>query len=451
MERHYKIISHLSLLITILLATACANTDYLSVIPENSTAIVSLDTKNINEKAASALLHGVLGAKDANSTGIDFSQKLYAFETADGNFGFCARIADSRNAEDFFNSLANKSRCSKVEERDGLYFTDLNNSWAIAFSDEALVAVGPITASAIPEARLQIAKWFKQDEGIAETRMFETLDSITAPIALVAQAQALPDKFAAPLTIGAPKDADPSEIMVAAGMKNNGTCLEITGRPFSFDKNIDKSIKESLKTFRSIKGTYASMPEYADIAVYANVEGGKFLKVLQSNKSLQALLAGINTAIDMDNIIRSFDGDMAIYANSRSKTGIEVSMGAEAANASWLKDVDYWRESCPSGCKLIPGKGCTNFIYQNGDNEYCFGISNGSKNFYFGSNKEQAEEIKKVPSKVSAALKKQIQGERFVLIADLAKMSKGNGKVAMASNLLKPIFGNVKTIKYTLR
>lgn len=58
-----------------------------------------------------------------------------------------------------------------------------------------------------------------EDAGVKSSRLFAQLDSIDSPIAMVAQVQALPEKFVAPFTLGAPKDADASQIVIAAGMK----------------------------------------------------------------------------------------------------------------------------------------------------------------------------------------------------------------------------------------
>ncbi len=54
------------------------------------------------------------------------------------------------------------------------------------------------------------------------------------------------------------------------------------------------------------------MPADALAGIFMNVKGKQFLPMMQSNRSLQTLLMGINQAVDMDNIMRSVDGDMAI-------------------------------------------------------------------------------------------------------------------------------------------
>lgn len=50
-------------------------------------------------------------------------------------------------------------------------------------------------------------------------------------------------------------------------------------------------------------------------AMFLNVKGEEFLPLLQSNPSFQAMLAGANMAIDLDNILRSVDGDLFFAAD----------------------------------------------------------------------------------------------------------------------------------------
>ena len=57
-------------------------------------------------------------------------------------------------------------------------------------------------------------------------------------MALVAQAQALPEKFVAPFTLGAPKNADASQIVIAAEMNVQKGMLRIKGETFSFNPSI---------------------------------------------------------------------------------------------------------------------------------------------------------------------------------------------------------------------
>ena len=182
------------------------------------------------------------------------------------------------------------------------------------FSDDALLVMGPVTAAAAPELQNRMARYLSQseDNGIAATPLFAKLDSLSSPMAMVAQAHALPDQFVTPFMLGVPKDADASQVMIAAEMSVKSGVMFVDGSTFSFNRKIDKAIREAHTVYRPIAGRYLSaMPSDAVMGLFVNVDGNKFIELMRSNRSLQAMLAGINAAIDMDNIIKSVDGDMA--------------------------------------------------------------------------------------------------------------------------------------------
>lgn len=193
-------------------------------------------------------------------------------------------------------------------------------------SSDALLVMGPILPIQQADMQRQMIKFLEQDDSksIKGSPMFQKLDSLESSVSMVAQAAALPEKFVAPFTIGAPKDADASQIMIAAEfVKGEDGCVNIKGETYSLNEHINNAIKENKKTFRPIRGTYsASMPINASLGIFLNVDGKEFLKLLHSNNSIQALLAGMNTAIDMDNIIRSINGDMSIIIHSLMKVKI---------------------------------------------------------------------------------------------------------------------------------
>ena len=72
--------------------SSCSGDDYINAIPASSNALVAIDTKALNEQTGMAdnnVVKSLLKVDNVEDCGIDFSSKLYLFETADGNLGFC--------------------------------------------------------------------------------------------------------------------------------------------------------------------------------------------------------------------------------------------------------------------------------------------------------------------------------------------------------------------------
>lgn len=441
----------LSVSIITLLTSSCSDTDYVSAIPGNSIALMSVDASATDvSKSQEDMLKSILGTYKVGDTGIDFGSKIYFFETIDGNIGACAKVKDGDDMADFFNRLSSKGKCEKIKEHDGIRFTVLSNSWVIGFSDDALLAIGPVAVPEQAEARHSIGKYLKQDEdrSIVSSKIYERLDSVDSPVAFVAQTQALPEKFIAPFTLGAPKDADASQIYIAAGISKKGNSIEIDGKSFSFDKSIDAALNKSMNVFRPIKGMYKKMADSSPLELYANVDGKQFLPLLQNNKTLQVLLAGANTTIDMNKIIQSIDGDLFVGTGGIDADNMNMEMAAELSDTDWLKDVGYWMSSCPSGSRIVPDKKAGTYKYINGKTVFDFGVTADKRHFFF---KNANASTAATGKKRTDASNNRIKGQRFVIVLNLEKMEKDNKVVKTAMHIMKPLLGEVKTVTYMVK
>lgn len=439
----------------LLVLSSCSSDDYLNAVPQNSIALVAFDGKNFYSNSSTneqqSYINNLLKVKDLSDCGIDLSSKIYIFETVDGNLGLVANVKDDGDLGDWFNKLAKLGYCKSITERRGFSFTTIKDTWVVGFSSNALLVMGPVLPVQQADIQRQMIKYLEQDEeqGIKPTPIFEKLDSLNSPISMVAQAAALPEKFAAPFTIGAPKGADASQIMVAAEINKSGDgYLSIKGETFSFNTAVDKALKANKKIFRAIKGKYVeTMSRDYAACMFVNVNGKDFINLLHANSSFQALLAGMNTAIDMDNIIRSVDGDMAIIIPSIADGDNIPQMSAELSNTDFLNDIDYWKESCPAGSKIVDWEN-NSYYFTDGKLYFYFGVSN-DKQFYSGSTKENAYgSIVKSKNALPENIRKDIISKHMCFILNIDVIFGKDNNTTFS--IIKPLLGNVKTVLYSM-
>ncbi len=442
---------HLSAILCLFVFCACSDNDYINAIPGNSPAIIAFDASEISENHAFDSLKEIFGGNDLAESGIDFKSRIFLFETIDGNFGLCAKVDDKGRLKKFVGNLAKSGMATNPVERNGFQFTDIKKSWAVGFSDKALVAIGPVTATSIADTWTMIARLLKQDDdrGIKASPLYTALDSLKSPIALVARANALPDKVSALLTLGLPESSSASQLMVAAEASVKGEMLAISGRIFSDNARVDKALKNAQSVYRPIGDAFFTTlsAKYA-ASLYVNVNGKAFLPLMQSNKALQALLAGLNMAVDLNLIINSIDGNMVVASNAHG-TAQDITFAANLSTDKWQNEVGYWKSSCPSGAKIVDaGPNC--YQYTDGKSAFYFGSANGHC-FYCGSDltlaKFAASGSVQHENKEIAAL---IKGKRFAIVVNtdavLASIDDGN----KGQTLRKQLFGNVKNIVYTM-
>lgn len=449
------------LLAVVAVLLASCSSDYVNVIPSGSTALMSFDFSKIAEQSGRAdadkaeALKSILHVEDVSDCGINFSDKAYAFETADGSLGFVLSVDDASDMEDWLMAMAKTGVCTKITERKGYKFTVLHDNFLAGFSKNALLVMGPSVGAAQAELQRKMVKYLNADEdnGISGSRLFERLESISAPIGLVAQAQALPDKFVAPFTLGAPKGTPATDIYIAAQMTvgKNG-CLDITGENFSFNNQVDKALKDAAAAYRPITEKYLdAIPSDALFAMLCGIKGEDYIQRLRGNDAFRSILLGLNSAIDIDQMIKGIDGDMLMVVPAMQGDKMEFQLVAAAARTGWLADVDYWKSSCPEGSKIVNWTKPDTYHFISSDWNVFFGV-NESHELFFGSSEALASAAgKPVAHPLSPEVRQAISGKRLCAVVNLDAMASGKPEMKTLTDLLNPFFGKLNTIIYSLK
>ena len=259
----------------------------------------------------------------------------------------------------------------------------------------------------------------------------------------------MPEKFVAPFTIGAPKGADASQILVAVsfGKKNGVVCMD--GETFSFNPSVDAALKKASSSYRKISGDYLGMlPNDCQLGLFTNVDGNQFLPMLQSNKSLQALLVGINTAVDFDNIMRSVDGDLVFATDGLMSDKMDFTMYAKVKNPQWTSDVDYWKQSCSAGASITGTSGV--WVYNSGSTHFAFGLSG---DMFYGTTDAglvpgaAAKDAKPLPSNLQDI----VRGNRMVMLLNIGGIAGGTKLPDGINGIVQHVLGDVKYVAYVLR
>ena len=435
-----------TLVVFAVMLSSCSGDDYINAIPESSTLLMSTNTAKLTGVGSQQLLKSLLHFKNIDKTGIDFSANVYFFEDARYNIGLCAKVSD----DDKLADMLQQAGC-RVEKRRGFRFALLQGNWIVGFSDVSVLLMGPVIPAAIDEMKGQMVQYLKQseDESIKGTPLMERLQTIDAPMAMVCQASALPEQFITPFTIGAPRDASPSDIMIAASMEVSHGRLLISGQTFSFKKQIDEALKKAQQTYRPIKGDYVKTMSTSDgMGLFMNIDGKNFHKLIRQNRGVSTMLMGINTAIDMDNIIKSIDGDMTLIASGLGNDKLQMMMGAKLGNSNWLKDVAYWKQSVPKGGRIGDwGKNC--FYYTGNQTAYYFGVTDDMQYMSGGSKDEALRSIRPSQNPINTELQQLIIGNKLVMLINFEALK--DQKAQAITSMLKPLFGELNTIVYTMK
>lgn len=426
-----------------LFCTSCSNDDYISAIPQGTTMIIAIDPVEMSGTGHSTILKGLLHINNADQSGVDFSSKVFFFEDALGNLGLCAKTDD----EDKLTDLLKGMKCN-LQTRDDARFALLPNNWVVGYNAQTVLLMGPIVPAQQQEMMRLMGRYLTADEenSIKGQPIYAKLDSLKGKMTMVAQLNALPQQLTPVLSMGAPADADASDLLLAAQLTTENGVLRVQGNISSTDRKTEETLRNADRCYRPIGSKYVGTMHHDDaMGLFLNVDGREYVKLLKQNKEMTGLLAAINTAIDMDNILRGVDGNMAIITPQIDENKMQLYLAAEMPRTTWLADVPYWKESVPEGGHIGDwGKNC--FYYVQGNTSYYFGVTSDHQ-YMSGSNSQNAlASIKPADKPIQQQIQKQIVGSRMALVVNISAV--GGDKAKAVTDMVKPLFGPIHTILF---
>ena len=428
----------------VVLLVSCSKANYVQSIPKSSMAVMAIDAPKLGKDLkAENILKTFIGAdNNVADCGIDLSSKLYLFEAADMNFGLCARVDDASKLAATFDALVQKGQAVAGKERKGCQFYTVNNVWAVGFNDDALLVMGPQPLAVQPDLQLRMAKLLNIDpkKEDRQSPLLASVDAIDAP----------PENVALPFTLGLPKRVNLSQVVLKAGLHFSGNTLLMKGETFSYNQTIDESLKRVANAYRPIGETFLKDEgSPAALTLFANMEGDKLLGIVRDNVVLSVMLTGLNTAIDMDNIIRSIDGNIIISTSTYASGQANLSMKAQVKATNWLMDVGYWKRSCPPGSTIYDA-GPRAYVFDNGSYKYYFGLKPDSSFYCLPHPPFQQPVSATVNGQVSPSVANEIRGKRLALVFNLDALVGTRGIKTNSLATVKSYLGGVNTIVYIL-
>ena len=413
----------------ILALVSCSNDDYTKALPSGSTALMYVDVKELG----GAELMKMLPMDSIGDCGLDFSQKLYFFELADGSVGLCGCISDDRQVTETLIKLEKNGFCKDfVHHGGGVKTAVVNKSWVAAYDDDAFLMMFSVPATDIQQAKNRLVRYLKQDGERSEkfTQLFQKLNSMGTAAAIVGRGQTLLKTS----DLDLPQGIEASQVFEAVGITIEDSVVYARSNRFSFNEKVEKTLADYERVLRPIEGRYAqNFSDNAFLCVAMNVDGERFLPMIQKHETMTAFLASANAAIDMNNIIKSIDGDVAMmYSGDFLSLGSRFILLSELSHSQWLADVGYWKTSCPKGSE-IKDWGKDSYCYTDGKTPYYFGVDGGSKNteksassqqFFCGNMPEAATSpFAPAESPVPSTVIEKIKGNRLAVVVNLEKFN----------------------------
>ena len=425
---------HLMLLVIVAAVfTSCSNDEYLNVIPENASVVVSVNTKGLykkifeeNKTLLDKMNEGVdaLGdeAKDAKemiknpeNMGIDFRVPVYAFVTPAKAFGMTMKVADEDKLENFIELLKKEGVCSEAKEREGVKMGTISD-FVFAYNSKTLLIYGNTNAGLAVNQKAA-AELLGQDaeKSFTATEAFDKLKGIDErDITAFCNLDVLPADVASKMTaMNQGYDLKDFSFLSSLNIEKGRLVFAYEMLPTT-DKG-KETMKEWSKHYRKIEGRYIDSP-CKDFFIWGcfGVDGEWTMENIKKNSDAKQVLYALERAVDVEKIIRAIDGDVAFQV-SLPQAGLGALMNgnsldnyivtANVKNTDFLKDIDYWKRSMRDYGMTMKDVGKNEYLLSAGELSFNLGVDDD--NFYIAS----TEAYKKNAFSERSAILKDVSGD----------------------------------------
>ena len=389
-----KKIQFLSLMAVVIMALcSCTNTDYQKAIPANATLVVKADMKSISEKAdfknskwktmLDASLIAVVKGKDMKNvkeyiddpmkTGIDFSMPLYVFMVGEETAGMTMKVNDEGDVKDFLLLL------------------------------HELMSL-------------------KEDDSFASTEAFSRMNDEDDDVVTYTSGKWGEEILAYVLEAFMPAEIDMKDLDAIMCLNFENGQASFKAKAWGKTDKAKALLDEADKNFGTIDGKYIERVS-ANTLVWmgANVKGEWALGKLKENKSIKEMLFMLERAVDIEQMLRAVDGDVALELQSEDgdlENMPEYVMYAELKNSDFLKDVDDWKASMKDYGISMNSRGDNQYALTMDGDSYLWGVQ--SDDLFLSS--ENAVRGGKGGIHSLAAHKDDIKKNKFYIYVDIEKI-----------------------------
>lgn len=428
--------------LVVLMLCSCSKKDYLKVIPADATVVASVNLRSLSEKsdfANSALMGMMERVMDGDmgdlqkykdnpmETGIDFTQPLYVFLMKDKTYGIVAKVGDKDDFEEFVAALRKQDLASRPVEKNGMMCGTMGTT-NYAFNDDVLLMIDGDGASTNTLVRMMEY----EGESFVDTEAFGRMNGADdKDIVVYANLGYLPEgvqkEFKKNAVDGQLNIGD-VELLSSIDFAKGSAIM--TTKWWGKTEKAQKTIDEMKDCLQKIDGDFLDdLPNDLFVWIGIGTTGEKALERLKGNAQMKEALFMLERGVDVEQIIRSVDGDVSLalsgVSNFMFDLKMDISVRAKLKSTAFLEDVDYWKKSMADYGMSMRDNGKNSYIWTLDGEDLYWGVD-GDELYFFLSKSNQ----RRRPGGGFSTLKeyeKEIKKSHYFMYTDLQQILRTNG------------------------
>ena len=440
--KKFHLISMLLLVVGVF--CSCTNKDYQKAIPADASLVMRVEFGDIAQKAefqkseAMKTLEQSLEAAvkkgdlekvkayldDPTEMGLDFGEPAYFFMVGMETFGLTMKVDDEGALKDFITLLQQQGLATKPVEKDGLMCGTVIDEIHYSYDANACLLMaspqgkGKSTTSRMARELMNQ----KESNSFLDTDGFDRLDDADGDVSLYTNVGNLPKEMIAPLLRLLPNNLDPKDLDVVADLKFENGKATLKGRVYGNSSEAKKIIKTADDELDNIDGVFLDkVSDKMMVWIGANLNGSWVLERLKADASIKEMLFMMERAIDIEQMLKAVDGDLAIELQQGELRSSEPEYLAYAQlkNTDFLEDVDYWKKSMKDYGITMSALAKDQYQLSIDGESYVWGVED--KTLFMGSAEADREQGKK--ESILKPYAKEIKESKFFLFFNLEPLA----------------------------
>lgn len=322
---------------------------HVRVVPADATALMELDLEGflqeseLSEEKIKTLLPEHM---DVWNSGIDWEKHAYVFVDAVGMNGCLLAVKDAGELKEFLAQNGELMGITPVEEQQGYYWSLVSGSFVLGFDDDVLMIMGPTLASAQAEMRQRMLGYLKQDksESVLKAPLYKKMQEQDGVLKAAVSLEMFPEYYRMFQNLGLPEHVDFSKMLMTLSIESKKGQIVFHTGVLSEDPALAQKMKALDDLSGQIDGDFlTSVSPNTTLWMGANLKGDKLMQLMSEIPPLRLYLMAMNHVMDVERMIRSIDGDVALSGTVDGEPVVCVQ--AHMSDLSFMDDADYWISS----------------------------------------------------------------------------------------------------------
>lgn len=299
-----------------------------AVVPSNANMVFFFDTKTLFETTDLSALFNEYH-EEWEKAGLDLTQPAYGFLSNQKTFGFVLPL--NGKGLDTGNEWLKKYAEGK---KRGLLWAS-SDSWTLCSDKDRCL----LMLSGDSRQRNMMYDLMQKKE--TDCPKIDSLKTgfLYFPVRFMVEAKTLLSLFDIHLP-----NVDLSTTFLHGNIAQNGKSYTSIITLETENEKVKEYLKNADEFLKPVKGQFNDIgPQHPLVRTTFSVDGGKLLQALRSIPKIRAALIGLNFCADVDQMIKSIDGDVSLsLLEYPQNNNIPFMLTAHVSNTDYMKNAQSW-------------------------------------------------------------------------------------------------------------